>query len=94
MGHDLPLSHACRQCGATMEVGYVLGQNPGAGGGQATIAWLSGDFDPKGLGIIDSMAADPLFEVGMTPISRIPRFRAFRCRECSVVEFTYANPIL
>jgi Domain of unknown function (DUF6487) len=88
-----PLARNCPTCGGPMEYGHVLGQ-PAMSWSPVTIGWMPGTVHPSGRGIQDQLNAEPLVPVGIFALSAIPRFPAWRCTKCSVVEFTYNNAIV
>jgi hypothetical protein len=78
-----------------MEEGRVMAMAPAASpqfNHPDTIGWLPASKGPHGRGMMDQESAEPLAELlmGWAWSKRI-RFPAWRCSECRVVEFSYAD---
>jgi len=89
-----PLPHTCPYCGKPMESGWVVGQASAGALQPATIAWIPAGNPPEGRGLMDSVSANALVEIGITRFALVPRFPAFRCVGCAHVEFRYRDPVL
>lgn len=76
-----------------MEGGHIVAQPP-INSAPTTVGWLPGSVTPSGRGIQDQMNAEPLVQVGLFVWSPIPRFPAWRCTKCKLVEFSYGDVIL
>ncbi|HYA57652.1 MAG TPA: hypothetical protein VEH57_04210 [Thermoplasmata archaeon] len=60
----------------------------------ATIAWLPGLVVPSGSGVRDEMDAEPLALPKPHVIAHVPRFVAWRCAKCRLIEFLYDDTVV
>ena len=89
-----PLRRSCPDCRGPMEQGHVMGTTTAGGLPMVptTLGWLGSSVQPKGRGLSDMDKSVPLVEIGSFRWSASARFPAWRCTNCSLVVFSYADP--
>lgn len=57
----------------------------------ATVGWIPDSVTPSRWGFVDSISAETLGDVGVTPVAKRTAFPAWRCVTCRVAEFAYGQ---